>query len=464
MAGRILIIDTVATNRIVLKVKLATAGYHPVVCGSEAEALNQLQSGAPDMIIIGANSLSDPLMSEISALRGGAGRLALPLIAITEERGTDARAALLRVEVDDVLERPLTDTLLLARVRSLLRSRVAASDLRMREETSMALGFSDGPAPFAATLRLALIAPSTTQAVVLGRMLKQTGLGQVSMIDPEEVFRAKGGRPMADLYVIDARVSWSVACETTVFGLISDLRSRAESRHAPILLMTAEGDFNIWTMAYDLGAEEVVDASISSGELALRLGSLARLRVVMESLRDRLRTGMEAAVQDPLTGLHNRRYAIPQLTQMRRSARRSGGDLAVMLVDIDHFKRLNDQHGHAAGDLVLVEVARRLRAELRAEDLVARIGGEEFLVAISRMSRDQALATAERLRKAMCDVPIRIGDTALAVTVTMSVGVAFDTPQVIGERSEDLIAMADAALYRAKGRGRNMVTVCRSAA
>ncbi|MEY8837662.1 GGDEF domain-containing protein, partial [Cribrihabitans sp. XS_ASV171] len=101
-----------------------------------------------------------------------------------------------------------------------------------------------------------------------------------------------------------------------------------------------------------------------------------------DRVRSSVREGLRAAIRDPMTGLHNRRYALPALEALAREARAKGGMLAVMLADLDHFKRINDRHGHAAGDAVLIETARRLRNTLPGEALVARMGGEEFLLAL----------------------------------------------------------------------------------
>jgi len=462
MAGRILIIDTVATNRIVLKVKLASARYDAIVCATTVEAGKVISDSPPDLVIVGATSLTTDMARMLADLRGVAGRLAIPVIAVIDEGGTDSRVAMLRAGADDVLERPVTDVLLLARVRSLLRSRVAASDLRLRDDTTRALGFAETPATFAPASRITLVAPATTSAVMLSRLMERAAPRSVTLVDPTDVFDDTNAARPADVFVIDARTPWSIAGDSAVFGLISDLRSRVASRHAPILLITGADTFDLRTMAYDLGVDDAIGADASGEELAHRLTALSAQKRVMDSLRETVRSGIEAAVVDPLTGLHNRRFALSELTQMRRVGKRSGTRVAVMVLDIDHFKRVNDTLGHAAGDAVLVEVAKRLRASLRPRDLLARIGGEEFLVALSDTSDGEALTTAERLRAAVGSAAIALGSRA--VTVTLSVGVALSRDRDTDASGDAMIARADAALYRAKARGRNKVTMGRSAA
>lgn len=140
-------------------------------------------------------------------------------------------------------------------------------------------------------------------------------------------------------------------------------------------------------------------------------------------MQDQLRL----AVQDSLTGLYNRHYAIPQMARIAERARRSGRAYAVMLLDLDRFKSVNDLYGHVAGDHVLSEVANRLRRELRPKDLLARIGGEEFLVVLPDATQDSARQTAERLCRAIEATTFSLPDGSGALRVTISVGLALET-------------------------------------
>jgi two-component system cell cycle response regulator len=157
--------------------------------------------------------------------------------------------------------------------------------------------------------------------------------------------------------------------------------------------------------------------------------------------------------------LHNRRYGLYRLEQMMA---RPGKGIVVMMLDLDHFKGINDRHGHAAGDEVLRRLSRRLRTELRSGDLVARLGGEEFLVALADADHAAAMECAERLRRSIADMPFAFGEGGASITVTMSVGVAFADPSVT-ETAENVIARADSALYSSKSLGRDRVTVAEGA-
>jgi two-component system cell cycle response regulator len=200
------------------------------------------------------------------------------------------------------------------------------------------------------------------------------------------------------------------------------------------------------------GAHDMLVDPVADAELVASVRSAARTCSLQEELRNRAESLEQLAFSDGLTAIPNRRFLDRQLSALISSARRHGRALAVALIDIDRFKAVNDAHGHAVGDVVLAEVARRLGARLRAEDHLGRFGGEEFLALLPDTSEQAAVAVAESLRREVCSRPI---DTeAGPLRVTVSVGWAVwrnDQP------AHRLVARADDAMYRAKADGRNRV-------
>jgi two-component system cell cycle response regulator len=189
----------------------------------------------------------------------------------------------------------------------------------------------------------------------------------------------------------------------------------------------------------------------------IQLGSTVVLKFVrLDPCEEQFQREMfERTVRDPLTGLYNRAFFLNQVGPLAEySALRDLG-LAVLMLDIDHFKRINDTLGHDAGDLVLREVAGVLRQATRAEDLVARYGGEEFILALPVIAPDQATDRAERIRATLADRPFAVDGTPL--TVTASVGLAF-SPAGRFTPAGALITTADRCLYHAKNNGRNRVS------
>jgi diguanylate cyclase (GGDEF)-like protein len=141
------------------------------------------------------------------------------------------------------------------------------------------------------------------------------------------------------------------------------------------------------------------------------------------------------------------------LTAELSRSKRSGKPLAVVLADVDHFKKVNDTHGHAAGDAILREASARMRTALRAYDSIGRYGGEEFLIVLSDCDTDAAVVVAERARTCVAATPVRVGDTDIPLSISLGVVSTSSSP----EDPDGLIHAADSALYRAKSGGRNRV-------
>lgn len=181
----------------------------------------------------------------------------------------------------------------------------------------------------------------------------------------------------------------------------------------------------------------IVTTSLWTGQSQLLL--LARL---LAARRD--------ATHDPLTGLANRRHAETRLVAACADSDRRHEALSVLMLDIDHFKRINDRYGHAGGDSVLVALAQQMRRELRGNDLAVRHGGEEFLAILPACTAQAAMATAERIRRAVAAMTVTTPDGAIRLTI--SIGVAARLPD---ETPDALIARADAAMYLAKAEGRD---------
>jgi two-component system cell cycle response regulator len=246
--------------------------------------------------------------------------------------------------------------------------------------------------------------------------------------------------------------------------LVSELRSQPATRHAAVCVLGPAAEGEEAAIAFDLGADDVVPPDVSPAELGLRTVCLIRRKQAGDRQRARMQDSLRLAMIDPLTGLYNRRFVGPQLGAIAARALADGVDFAVMLVDLDRFKLVNDLHGHAAGDQVLVEVAQRLSANLRATDLLARIGGEEFLIVLPDTGTSRACQVAQRLCDAVEERPFRLASGA-GLAVTISIGVAVSGKATgCPLTAEDLVEEADLALRESKQAGRNQVSFRRSAA
>jgi two-component system, cell cycle response regulator len=220
-----------------------------------------------------------------------------------------------------------------------------------------------------------------------------------------------------------------------------------------VILLTAREGRHDMVAGFDAGVDDFLTKPLDVVELRARLRSGERIVALQADLlhtQDQLR---HQASHDPLTGLWNRGHILDQLGRELLRTRREDTTLAVLLVDIDHFKAVNDRFGHAAGDVVLRETGRRMHAALRTTDMIGRYGGEEFLIVLPRADLDGGVDVAERLRAAVCAAPMLDGPEAH--TVSVSVGVAGSA--MAGHDASRLVGVADEALYRAKALGRNRV-------
>ncbi|OAN74402.1 diguanylate cyclase response regulator [Sulfitobacter sp. EhC04] len=471
MQGKILIADPIVTNRIVLKVKLASAFYTVVQAGTISEAVEIAASHAPDLII-SALELPDGSAADLCRqLAKWPQTRQIGILALAGAIDHATRMATLESGVHDVLVKPYDETLLLSRVRSLIRTYNAEAEWQIRDDTTRALGFAEAEVSFAPQGEFVLVGQDRATIQRWATGLRPLLGGKITLASGKEVMSKRLDGAPPDVFVLVIGPERTSAEDR--LQLISALRSNARTRHCGILVLQTRPDATLATNALDLGADDLMIDGFDAAELALRLKALLRRKRMSEKLRQTVRTGLEAAVYDPLTGLYNRRYAMPHLMRVAEQARGTRRPFAVMVCDLDHFKRVNDLYGHASGDAVLIEVAKRLRGSLRAMDMVARIGGEEFMIVMPATTLPAARKAALRLCDLIGERPFDLPGSPEPVRITISIGMALDTlPQSSSETAEvsaqdagaRLMDQADKALYAAKVKGRNQVKLGRPAA
>lgn len=284
---------------------------------------------------------------------------------------------------------------------------------------------------------------------VLEATLVKWGYQVVACVDGSEAWQVLQGGDAPQLVVLD----WMMPGMDGV-QLCREIRKRAEAPYIYILLLTAKSQRQDIILGLEAGADDYLTKPFDSHELKVRLRAGSRildLQAELISARDSLRF---QATHDTLTGLWNRAAILDILNRELARNRRSGSQLGVVMVDVDHFKTINDTHGHLAGDVVLREIARRMRASMRSYDEIGRYGGEEFLVVAPGCAAPDTLKLAERLRSCIGGEAIALAGRT--ITVAGSLGVA--SSSAWQEAGEDwLLRAADAALYLAKQRGRNRV-------
>jgi two-component system, cell cycle response regulator len=237
--------------------------------------------------------------------------------------------------------------------------------------------------------------------------------------------------------------------------LCSQARSLERTRQVPILAISDADNNARLLRGLEIGVNDYLLRPVDRNELLARARTQIKKRRYTDHLRDNVQNSIEMAITDALTGLHNRRYMESHLATLAEQASARGKPLALMILDIDFFKSINDTYGHDAGDDVLREFAVRIRKSIRGIDLACRYGGEEFVIVMPETDMAVATMVAERLRRRIATEPFPIQHGARAVTVTISIGIAALASST--DTAAQILKRADQALYRAKRDGRNRV-------
>ena len=461
MSGRILIADTSSASRILLRTRLATARYAVTMATSGEETMARLRAERPDLLIADATLCDITGVALLRRIRADAELARLPVILLTDTGEDAARIEALEAGADELLVKPIDGVTLMARVRSIFRASETEDALDRRRVTVRELGFAEAASGFTGPASLAFVGPTPAEAARWAEGLQGLVRAPIRSLGLDEALTLADSGPAPDLFLIAA----DLALPGDGLRLLVDLRSRAATRYAAILVLHRKGDSDGAAMALDLGANDILAMGFQPAELAIRIRTQLRRKADADRLRASVEDGLRLAVTDHLTGLYNRRYALAHLERMAETARGTGRPFAVMVADVDRFKSVNDTWGHAAGDAVLAEIAARLRDNLRPGDMVARFGGEEFLIAMPDTGHVAAATTADRLRRIVGAGEIPVPRRPDSLTATISIGVAVWQPGVVPEITiAALIDRADHALLAAKADGRNQVALARPAA
>ncbi len=449
MSARILIVDDVQANVRLLEAKLTLEYYDVLTCQDGQTAISIAQAEQPDLVLLDVMMPGMDGFETCRRLKDHPSTRHIPVVLVTALDGRQDRIRGLGADADDFLTKPLDDVVLMARVKSLTRLKMITDELREREETGRRYGVDlAGVSRLRASGgRILVVDDLPHQAALVARELS----GEYRPIlntDPTVALQTARG-------AIDAMIININAEGFDGLRLIAHVRSKEATRRVPVLALVDPMDRARLVKALDLGANDILSRPVDAEELKARVRTQVRRKRYADFLREKLDMSLEMAVTDSLTGLHNRRYMSSQLQALVERSNEGGEPVAVLLIDLDHFKAVNDGFGHDVGDQVLREFAVRLATNVRAVDLPCRYGGEEFVVVMPGTGLEDALKIAERIRRNVGDAPFRVMDGGDLLNVTVSVGVAgshgnHDSP-------EALLKRADEGVYEAKAQGRNKV-------
>lgn len=451
MSARVLVVDDLLSHAKLLAARLSAEYFEVAIALSAAEALAMAGYGLCDIVL---TDLVMPGMDGLELcrrLKTDPATAHIPVVVVTAHDEPRERVKALEAGADDVLVKPVDDVALIARMRSLARLKAVTDELRAGVATARLPGADPLGAAAAETGQGGLILVVEDRPGAAERIVTtlSTQHEVVLQPDPQEALGQAAARSF-DLAIV------SLDAGGDGLRLVSQLRTMDHTRHCGVLIAADPADKVRILRALDIGAGDYLLRPVDRSELVARVATLLRRKRYAERLRLSLQASADLAVTDMLTGLPNRLYLDTSCTELLDNARRTGRPMAVLILDIDRFKAVNDSHGHEAGDEVLRAFAARLRQEIRSEDRVGRYGGEEFVVLMPGTRAERAVQAAERIRRAVEERRFGIDGGARAIPLTISAGIAELEPN---DTVQSLLRRADEALYAAKAAGRNRVVL-----
>jgi two-component system cell cycle response regulator len=452
MTARVLVVDDVPANVKLLEARLSAEYFDVTTAHSGAEALAACERAECDIVLL------DVMMPDMDGfevcriLKSNPATHHIPVVMVTALDQPSDRVQGLQAGADDFLTKPVSDIALIARVRSLTRLKMMTDELRMRAMTSREIGIESAEREAVTEEgkegRILIVDDRKSSYERLAAMLSDEHMVDVEPDPAAALFRAAEG----NYELIIASLSLE---NFDGLRLCSQLRSLDRTRNMPILALCEPDDNARLMRGLEIGINDYLLRPIDTHELHARVRTQIRRKRYTERLRDNVQMSIEAAITDGLTGLHNRRYMESHLGKLVEQAAARGKPLAVLVLDIDFFKSINDNHGHDCGDDVLREFAIRVRKSIRGIDLACRMGGEEFVVVMPETDMAVAATVAERLRRKIASEPFPIEQGKKKIDVTISIGIA--AMETSHDSAARLLKRADQALYRAKRDGRNRV-------
>ena len=453
MSARILVVDDTPANVKLLADRLNSEYYNVTTASNGPDALAIARSQPQDLILLDVMMPGMDGFEVCRQLKADPATAHVPIVLVTALSDAQDRVRGLEAGADDFLTKPVHDAALQARIRSLLRLKMAADELRLRQATAQGLGVDDS-GDGAAALHgrdgaILLVDDNRATQVVLERALAVEG-HKVTVAPDQAAFDAKVAEGGFELIIVNLAHR-----KLDALRLCAMLRAAEATRQVPILALAQDSAQDKLLKALDLGINDYAVMPVDRNEIIARCRAQIRRRRYAEKLRGTIEQGLAMALTDSLTGLHNRRYAERHLETVIRRFADGSKPVGVLMLDVDFFKKVNDTYSHAVGDDVLRTIANRLAANVRAVDVVARWGGEEFVAILQDAAQPTVRAIAERLRAKVEGASIISHDGVHELNVTISIGAAILRPGQ--DDGAAILARADAALYRAKANGRNRV-------
>lgn len=455
MAYKILVVDDIPFNVSLLKAQLEGQYYIVITAANGIEALEQTRSHKPDLILM---DVMMPVMDGYEAtklIKSDPSLYSIPIVLVTALDAIEDKIKGLKNGADDFITKPINDRTLIIRIKSLLRLKALIDELVLRNQTIIQLGGSNA-IPFPGDykdfsikgMNVLLLDDDIGEIKKIENLLSSHGV-KVEVFNKVQTAYENALHKDYDLLIVNVHMT-----EEDGLRFCSYISHEEHLRSLPILTIVDENNTSIMDKAFELGASDCISTPVEINELFARCYTQLRRKQYQDALANLFKDAAKLSIVDSLTGLFNRRYFDVYVPKIMKDIQSKSKNLFLLILDIDFFKRINDNYGHQAGDKVLQHFAEILKKEIRSHDTCARIGGEEFVVVLSDIELDLAKEVAERIRKTVEAEKISINDSQ-SISITCSIGMSNMLPE---DDINSLMVKADKSLYKSKTSGRNMLT------
>lgn len=456
MTAKVLVVDDVLSNVKLLEAKLKAEYYTVITAHDGQEAIDLVAEHQPDIILL------DVMMPKLNGfevckkLKSDPLTTHIPIVMVTALHDTQDRVQGINVGADDFLTKPIDDTALSARIRSLTRLKMVIDELRLRGETNAEISgvIENSIMDYANQIydaSILVIDEDISQSEQIYNILQPRFKLIKILNDPVEGMETST-QDSYDLIISDIQFA-----KTDGLRLFSQFRSKAETRYTPILIMY-DGDHhkNNLIKAFEIGINDYLAIPLDENELIARVNSQVKRKRYQDALRMNLFNNAEMSIKDPLTSCYNRRYFDAHLKNIIKDSIEKDRKLSLMMLDIDHFKMVNDNFGHNAGDELLQQISKKISENIRLTDLLARFGGEEFVIVMPDTNISNACVLADRIHEVIAKEHFSLLDQDVKQKVTVSIGIT-EMQNSDLYNIKKFIVRADGCLYKAKRSGRNKV-------
>lgn len=451
MTATILVVDDLERNIKLLEAKLLSEYYVVFTATGGLNAIDMLSKHQIDVILLDGMMPGMDGFETCRRIKANPDTMHIPIVMVTALSDVEDRIRGLEAGADEFLTKPFDDVALFARVNSLSRTKAVIDELKLRNKTSASLGgnvvemvddFTDDT--------ILIIDDDVVQAKNVTRMLSKITQHITLAKDIPEVKQEP-----VDLIIISCQMEG-----VDPLRALADLRSTPQFKNSAYIFLAEEENTKVVIKGMEFGINDYFSYPVEENELLARMKTQLRRKKYQDELRRQLDQSVNLSVKDPLTGSYNRRYFDAHVEQLINNSKNSSQKLSLLMIDIDHFKDVNDTYGHQAGDEVLKSITSTLMNNIREVDLFSRYGGEEFCIIYSGVAGELAVELASRLKDKVENLSTTLPDSKGSINKTISIGVAEYRE---GENISSLIERADKALYSAKSAGRNKVMLAEEA-